>query len=246
MSNRTYDLVVLLDADAPTDTRTKIVNDAQALIGQHGEVKAKRDWGTRQLPYLIDHHEEAAYHVFQFESAPDAIARLDRGLKLTEGVLRFRIFETEAGQELPPNPPLFKREERGYERPPREASATPRLDEPAAPAAAAAEAPVETPVEAAAEAPVETPAEAPVEADVAPVGEAPPVETPVEADVAPAGEAPPAEAPVEAAAEAPAETPVEAPVEAEVAPVDVAPVGEAPPADAEPAADDDGGESPAE
>ncbi|MBK5229910.1 MAG: 30S ribosomal protein S6 [Thermoleophilia bacterium] len=213
MSNRTYDLVVLLDADAPTDTRTKIVNDAQALIGQHGEVKAKRDWGTRQLPYLIDHHEEAAYHVFQFESAPDAIAKLDRGLKLTEGVLRFRIFETEAGQELPPNPPLFKREERGYERPPREASATPRLDEPAAPAAAAA--PVEAPVEAAAEAPVETPAAA---------------EAPVET---------PAEAPVEtpAAAEAPVETPADAPVEA-----DVAPAGEAPPADAEPAAPVDGGD----
>jgi small subunit ribosomal protein S6 len=189
MSNRTYDLVVLLDADAPTDTRTKIVNDAQALIGQHGEVKAKRDWGTRQLPYLIDHHEEAAYHVFQFESAPDAIAKLDRGLKLTEGVLRFRIFETEAGQELPPNPPLFKREERGYERPPREASATPRLDEPAAPAAApAAEAPTAAPAEAPAEAETPAAAETSVEA---------PAESPaetVEADVTPADEAPPADA----------------------------------------------------
>ncbi|MFY9469475.1 MAG: 30S ribosomal protein S6, partial [Solirubrobacterales bacterium] len=137
MSNRTYDLVVLLDADAPTDTRTKIVTDAHALIKQHGDVKADKDWGTRQLPYLIDHHEEAAFHVFQFESKPEAIAQLDRGFKLTEGVLRFRIFETDAGQELPPAPPLFKREERGYERPPREAAATPRLE-------VAAEAPADT------------------------------------------------------------------------------------------------------
>lgn len=180
MSNRTYDLVVLLDADAPTDTRTKIVNDAQALIGQHGDVKADQDWGTRQLPYLIDHHEQAAYHIFQFESAPDAIAKLDRGLKLTEGVLRFRIFETEAGQELPPSPPLFKREERGYERPPREASATPRLDDSAAPAEAAEAAPaaegeVAAPVEDASEVAEAAPAEA-VADEVAPA-ETPPVET---------------------------------------------------------------------
>lgn len=147
MPNRTYDLVVLLDADAPTDTRTKIVNDAKALIAQAGEVKASKDWGTRQLPYLINHHEQAHYHVFQFESDPEAIAKLDRGLKLTEGVLRFRIFETEPGQALPDAPPLFKREERSYERPPREASATPEEG---------AEAPAKTPAEVA---PAASPAE---------------------------------------------------------------------------------------
>ncbi|MGB0872106.1 MAG: 30S ribosomal protein S6 [Solirubrobacterales bacterium] len=161
MSNRTYDLVVLLDADAPTDTRTKIVTDAQSLINQHGAIKATKDWGTRQLPYLIDHHEQAAYHVFQFETLPASIEQLDRGLKLTEGVLRFRIFETEGG-ELPDNPPLFKREERTYERPPREASATPTRDieeTPAAEAPAADAAPAEADVPAADAPVVDAPAE---------------------------------------------------------------------------------------
>lgn len=203
MSNRTYDLVVLLDADAPTDTRTKIVKDATELIGQHGDVKADKDWGTRPLPYLIDHHEQAAYHIFQFESGPDAISKLDRGLKLTEGVLRFRIFETEAGKELPPSPPLFKREERGYERPPREASATPRLDDSAAPAetpVAAAEAPpaVEgetvAPAEDASQAIDPVPAE--TVADEAAPAEAPPVEKP---DETPPVEKPADEAEPEAA-----------------------------------------------
>jgi small subunit ribosomal protein S6 len=182
MSNRTYDLVVLLDADAPTDTRTKIVTDAQALIAQHGEVKATKAWGTRQLPYLIDHHEEAEYHVFQFETKPDSIAQLNRGLKLTEGVLRFRIFETEAGHTLPEAPPLFKgREERGYERPPREAQTAGELSDRPTPAAVSA--PVAAP---AAEAPAadevaeaaapEAPAEAPAEAAVADDAPAAPAE----------------------------------------------------------------------
>ncbi|MFY9488972.1 MAG: 30S ribosomal protein S6 [Solirubrobacterales bacterium] len=198
MSNRTYDLVVLLDADAPTDTRTKIVTDAQALIKQHGDVKADKDWGTRQLPYLIDHHEEAAYHVFQFETKPESIALLDRGLKLTEGVLRFRIFETEAGQVLPGNPPLFKREERGYERPPREASATPRLDEStpaAAPAAEAAPA-ADTTTEAAPAAEEAAPPAAEAAAPEAAPAEAPAAEAPAPED-APAADTPADDAPAE-------------------------------------------------
>lgn len=209
MSNRTYDLVVLLDADAPTDTRTKIVNEATTLIGQHGDVKADKDWGTRQLPYLIDHHEQAAYHVFQFESAPEAIGKLDRGLKLTEGVLRFRIFETEAGQELPESPPLFKREERSYERPPREASATPTLDESPAPAAEAA-----VP---AAEGDAAAPVEGAVEAGDGSTGDVA-GETPeaVDAETAPADTAP---------AVAPADEPVVEPVAVD-APADQ-PAGEA-------------------
>jgi ribosomal protein S6 len=198
MSNRTYDLVVLLDADAPTDTRTKIITDAQSLIKQHGDIKATKDWGTRQLPYEIDHHEQAEYHVFQFETAPASISQLDRSLKLTEGVLRFRIFETEAGKALPDAPPIFKREERGYERPPREASATPsELDEtPATPTAAPAAAPA---------------AEAPAADGAAPAAEAPAADAAAEAP-ADTAEAPAAEAPAEepsanapAAEDAPAE-----------------------------------------
>lgn len=185
MSNRTYDLVVLLDADAPTDTRTKIVTDAQSLINQHGAIKATKDWGTRQLPYLIDHHEQAAYHIFQFETLPESIAQLDRGLKLTEGVLRFRIFETEGG-DLPDSPPLFKREERAYERPPREASATRDIEEtPAAADAAAA-------------------------AEEAPASEAPAADAP--AEPAPAADTTPADAP-EAPAEEAAPATEEAPAE---------------------------------
>lgn len=134
-----YELVVMLDADAPTDTRTKIVKDAEALLTKHGEVKATKSWGVRQLPYEIDHHGEADYSIFRFETEPQTIATLDRALKLTEGVLRFRIFEAETEGEIPESPPLFKREERAYERPPREAQATGEFDDDSVAAEPAAE-----------------------------------------------------------------------------------------------------------
>ncbi|MFT4048562.1 MAG: 30S ribosomal protein S6 [Solirubrobacterales bacterium] len=165
-----YELVVMLDADAPTDTRTKIVKDAEALLAQHGEVKATKSWGVRQLPYEIDHHGEADYSIFRFESEPTSISTLDRALKLTEGVLRFRIFEAETEGEIPDSPPLFKREERTYERPPREAQADGEFEgETPAPAAEG-----ESAAEPAEEAPAaEAPAEEPTAAEEAPAEEAP-------------------------------------------------------------------------
>jgi small subunit ribosomal protein S6 len=157
-----YELVVLLDADAPTDTRTKIVKDAEELLAKHGNVTATKSWGVRELPYEIDHHGEADYSVFRFSAEPTAISTLDRALKLTEGLLRFRIYEDEGIGDIPDNPPLFKREERTYERPPREARATAELDgDVEAPAEAASAAATPAAEEAASEAPTaETPAEA--------------------------------------------------------------------------------------
>lgn len=196
MANRTYDLIVLMDADAPSDTRAKIISDTTALINQHGDVKQTKDWGLRQTPFRIDHHEEATFQVFQFETSPEAIANLDRSLKLTEGVLRFRLFQSEPG-DLPDSPPAFKREERAYERPPANVAATENIEEPAAPSepapAAAAEA--------------TAPAEAVEGGDQAAAAatEAPAADTPAE----PAAEPAPAPAAEEPAAEpaAPAEAP---------------------------------------
>lgn len=205
MATRTYDLFVLIDADAPSDTRTKIVGDTTALINQHGDVKQTKDWGLRQTPYRIDHHEEATFHVFQFDADPESVEKLDRNLKLTEGVLRFRLFQSEAG-ELPDAPAAFKREERAYERPPANVAATENIQE-ATPAPAA---PAEAPAEAApaADAPAtDAPAEA-TPAEVAPAEAAPateaPAEAPAPAEAAPAPEAPaePATPVVEEAAEA--------------------------------------------
>ncbi len=128
MANRTYDLIVLIDADAPSDTRAKIVSNTTALINQHGDVKQSKDWGLHHTPYLIDHHEEATFHVFQFETGPESVEKLDRSLKLTEGVLRFRLFRSEPG-DLPNSPPAFRREERAYERPPANVAATENISE---------------------------------------------------------------------------------------------------------------------
>jgi len=113
-----YDLVLPIDADAPDGRRETVVGEAQGMIEQGGELVGSHEWGTRRMAYEIDHHAEAAYHVFQFRGENELLERLGHSLKIMEGVLRFRIVRLKEGAPPPPAPPA-----------PREAAPRPREDE---------------------------------------------------------------------------------------------------------------------
>lgn len=162
MATRTYDLTILIDADAPSETCAQILSSTEEMIKATGEVTEAKDWGTRQTTFEIDHHTEAEYHVWRFDAEPETLDKLDRSLKIMEGVLRFRVIKA-VGDAVPDAPPPPKRptdERATYERPPRNARADAVTEESAPTEALAPDAPA-APVEepAAAEAPAEDPAE---------------------------------------------------------------------------------------
>jgi small subunit ribosomal protein S6 len=101
---RQYDLMVLLDADAPEDRRTSAVAETERLIGDQGEMLAVHEWGVRKLAFEIDHHAEAEYRLFQFEGDNDLLERLRHSLRIMDGVLRFRIIRPKPGAPTPPPP----------------------------------------------------------------------------------------------------------------------------------------------
>jgi small subunit ribosomal protein S6 len=94
----TYDLVLLLDPQVEQPLRAKIVEDASAAIAAKGELLRHDDWGERALTYQIDHKATADYHLLQFHaSTADLIEELNRTLRITDGVLRFRINKLKPG-----------------------------------------------------------------------------------------------------------------------------------------------------
>jgi small subunit ribosomal protein S6 len=101
---RQYDLMLLLDADAPEERRTSAIAEVERLIGGAGEIVAVHEWGVRKLAYEIDHHAEAEYRLFQFEADNELLERLRHGLKIMDGVLRFRIIRPKPGAPTPPPP----------------------------------------------------------------------------------------------------------------------------------------------
>jgi small subunit ribosomal protein S6 len=93
-----YDLMLLLDTQAEEATRAKIVADARAAIEAQGELVRQDDWGERALAYPIERKANAEYHLLQFHTTtPELLDGLNRSLRITDGILRFRIIKLKPG-----------------------------------------------------------------------------------------------------------------------------------------------------
>lgn len=100
-----YDLMLLLDAAAPQERRQEILDDVQAMVEDGGTLVGVHEWGNRRLTFEIDHRPDADYHLLQFEGDNALLERL-AGLKIVDGVLRFRII-----RQKPGGPPVPERPE---------------------------------------------------------------------------------------------------------------------------------------
>jgi small subunit ribosomal protein S6 len=99
-----YDLMLLLDTAAPDEQRKKILSDVEALVSASGEIVGTHDWGTRALAYEIRHKADAEYHLMQFHGPAELLANLQRTLRITDGVVRFRIIKLAPGTPAPQEP----------------------------------------------------------------------------------------------------------------------------------------------
>lgn len=131
-----YDLMLLIDSNAPDERREAILGEVQSMLENGGTIVSSHDWGQRRIAYEIDHRPEAHYQLFQFEGENDLLDRVNHSLRIMDGVLRYRVIRQKpGGPEVPPSP---------------EQPHPQREDEPAAgrvAARAAADAPADQPAE---------------------------------------------------------------------------------------------------
>ncbi len=100
----TYDLVLLLDPAAEPDQRKKILKDAEGILSSNGAtIVNDLDWGVRKTTYEIRHKGEAEYHLIQFHGGPEVPAELSRVLRITDGVVRFRVVKLAPGTPAAPD-----------------------------------------------------------------------------------------------------------------------------------------------
>ncbi len=189
----------MLDPEAPDERRDQIAAEARGRIESSGSLKSEKVWGLRKLAFEILRRTEADYRYFRFETESPLLDDLNHNLRITDGVMRFRIFKVDPESpviEPPPPAPLASsapgrgpggrdrrggrgrddHDDRGSERPP-------------APPPAAASVPAGEP-----EAPAAPPAETP-SAPTAPPAETPSAPAPPPAESPPAPAAPESEQP---------------------------------------------------
>ncbi len=101
-----YDLMLLLSTNTEEEQRTKILSDVESAISSAGgSIERDDDWGQRPLAYEIRHQPDAEYHLLQFRSPPTLIEELSHTLRITDGVLRFRVIKVTPGTPPAPSSP---------------------------------------------------------------------------------------------------------------------------------------------
>jgi len=144
----------MLDPTVDDGSRNEFAATTKSRIEGSGTLIAADNWGIRKMAYEIQKHGESDYRYFRFRSAPPLLDELEHNLKITDSVIRFRIFKVDPRTPTTAPPELStlerEREERGD-----------RGERPApAPAPQAEEAPESADGEDAGEAPAEAEAAA--------------------------------------------------------------------------------------
>ena len=93
---RRYELMLVLRPDVAEDRIQSVLErTTRAIAAGGGQVIKAAPWGRRRLAYPIDRYREGSYHILHFEAPPEAITEVERGLLITEEVLRHLVTRVE-------------------------------------------------------------------------------------------------------------------------------------------------------
>jgi len=89
---RHYEVMVILDPSLEERTVAPSLDTYLNVIRNAGGSVEKVDvWGRRRLAYEIKKKAEGIYAVIDVSATPQAVAELDRQLRLNEAVLRTKV-----------------------------------------------------------------------------------------------------------------------------------------------------------
>ena len=93
---RHYEIMVILDGNLEERTVAPSLDQYLNVIRTSGGSVEKLDvWGRRRLAYEIEKKTEGIYAVIDLQADPQAVAELDRQLRLNESVLRTKVIRPE-------------------------------------------------------------------------------------------------------------------------------------------------------
>ncbi len=84
----TYEAVFIFSETLGEEGIAAIKAKFEKLIADNAELGKVDEWGTRRLAYPIQDQNEGFYVLYNFVSAPEFPAELERVAKITDGVLR--------------------------------------------------------------------------------------------------------------------------------------------------------------
>jgi small subunit ribosomal protein S6 len=93
---RRYELMLVIRPDVADDRAQAIIDrTTRTVSGAGGQIVKVSPWGRRRLAYPIDGYREGSYHIILFDAPPEVVAEMERGLNITEEVMRHMVVKIE-------------------------------------------------------------------------------------------------------------------------------------------------------
>ncbi|MCX7674957.1 MAG: 30S ribosomal protein S6 [Bdellovibrionaceae bacterium] len=104
-----YEVVVILDADATLDQQKAIFQRNKSIIESYGgRVHSLDTWGRRQLANPIEKKQQGIYFHMMFQAKPAAITELERVMRISDQVMRFMHVKLDARIPMEKHEEKFK------------------------------------------------------------------------------------------------------------------------------------------
>lgn len=86
---REYELMVIHSPDLDTEGREGALQRLRSMLETRGaQLSGIDDWGRRRLAYPIERLRDGYYSIARFKMNPTETEELERGLKLSEQIVR--------------------------------------------------------------------------------------------------------------------------------------------------------------
>ena len=98
---RRYELMLLFRPDLEDDQlQAAVERVTRAIVQAGGGLTKISPWGKRRLAYPIQHHRDASYFLIHFDIEPAAVREIERGLLISEEILRHLVVVLEPRRAL--------------------------------------------------------------------------------------------------------------------------------------------------
>ena len=93
---RRYELMLVLRPDLAEDrVQATLDRVTRSISAAEGQLVKVSPWGRRRLAYQIGQFREGSYYIILFDAPSEAVVEIERGLRITEELLRHLVTRVE-------------------------------------------------------------------------------------------------------------------------------------------------------
>lgn len=97
---RHYETTYILHPDVEEARAKEIAERVEGIISDfNGEIIRVEEWGRRKLAYRVKQNTRGIYIYVRYQADPEAIAELERVLRLLDGVIKFLTLKVDLSFE---------------------------------------------------------------------------------------------------------------------------------------------------